>query len=52
MKGLILKAVAVREEAVEVARQEEREKTRAVVEAAILQERDAPNYSMDHTFAQ
>ncbi|KAI5799135.1 hypothetical protein DFH27DRAFT_611523 [Peziza echinospora] len=41
MKGLILKAVGVREEAVEAARQEEKEKITAAVEAAILQEREA-----------
>ncbi|KAI5810891.1 hypothetical protein DFH27DRAFT_530136 [Peziza echinospora] len=40
MKGLILKAVGVREEAVEAARQEEREKITTAVEAAILQERE------------
>ncbi|KAI5781133.1 hypothetical protein DFH27DRAFT_639684 [Peziza echinospora] len=41
MKSLILKAVGVREEAVEAARQEEREKITAALEAAILQEREA-----------
>ncbi|KAI5805630.1 hypothetical protein DFH27DRAFT_524112 [Peziza echinospora] len=41
MKGLIREAVTVREEAVEAARQEEREKIPAAVEAAILQEREA-----------
>ncbi|KAI5788516.1 hypothetical protein DFH27DRAFT_614587 [Peziza echinospora] len=41
MKGLILRAGTVREEAVEAARKEEREKIPAAVEAAILQEREA-----------